>query len=68
MGINIKSASTFGPEMGKSKPLEKTDALAEWVVQLPDGAQLSAIIHDLGSQRDPVPTLVGIHATWEETR
>ena len=42
--------------------------VAGWVSELPKGAQLSAITHDMGSQRDPMRVLVGLRAKWTETR
>ena len=40
----------------------------EFVDTLPDGAVITAIIKDFGSQRDPEPRLVGLRASWSEQR
>lgn len=40
----------------------------DWLSGLPDGAVLVAIMRDLGTQRDPRPTLIGLRATWSEQR
>ena len=65
MAMTVKNTTSFEPELGEYASLQKSESLMEWLSHLPDGAELSAIIHDLGSQRDPIPTLVGLRATWE---
>ena len=40
----------------------------KWLANVPEGATIHAVIRDLGSQRDPEPTLVGLRATWSEVR
>lgn len=42
--------------------------VAGWVQSLPPAATVSAIIHDLGDQRDPYRVLVGLTAKWQENR
>lgn len=39
-----------------------------WLMQVPNGAALSPIIKDFGTQRDPNETLVGLRAEWSENR
>lgn len=41
-----------------------TAEMVEFCRSVPDRAELSPIIRDLGSQRDPDPVMVGIHAKW----
>lgn len=42
--------------------------ITAWIARLPKQALISAIEHDKGSQRDPWPVLVGLRATWTESR
>jgi hypothetical protein len=42
--------------------------IRRWLESVPDGATISQIIRDMGSQRDPMPVLVGLRAKWSETR
>lgn len=39
-----------------------------WLEKVPDGASLTPIIKDFGSQRDPDEKLIGLRASWSETR
>lgn len=39
-----------------------------WVADLPDGATIEAVSRDFGTQRDPDVRLVGLRASWSETR
>lgn len=43
-------------------------SVAVWSAALPGDAVLTQIIRDRGTQRDPWPVLVGLKATWKETR
>lgn len=40
----------------------------EWLTNVPDGATITHIVRDFGNQRDPDVRLIGLRASWSETR
>lgn len=57
-------------EYRQDKPNDEIDpkALAAWLVTLPEGCHLQAIIYQAGSQHDPVDVFRGVKASWTEER
>jgi hypothetical protein len=63
--MNVQCSSQTETEPGD---LLNAAAVKSWLEGVPDGAIVSAIIRERGTQRDPEPTLVGLRAAWSETR
>lgn len=63
--MTIKCESSVTAEPGSFLTAAEVQA---WIGELPGSANLTPIIRDLGSQRDPIPTLVGLTAKWTEER
>lgn len=54
-------------EVERHQRLRAVD-VRDWVAGLPEGAVLSAIQSDFGTQRDPEMRLMGLRAAWSEDR
>lgn len=65
MGINVEATSSVAAEPGDYL---QADAVREWIRYVPDGAHIEAITREMGSQRDPYTSLVGLTAKWSDTR
>lgn len=63
--LSVECKSEVTAEGGRNLHAHEVKA---WLDSIPDGATLSQIIKDFGSQRDPDPVLVGLRAKWSETR
>ena len=63
--INVECSSSVTAESGDYLD---ADTVRQWLQSVPNGATLSQIIKDLGNQRDPQPVLIGLRASWSETR
>jgi hypothetical protein len=68
VNVNVDCSSRFVLDGVPPQALTVTPDLRAWLGDLPDGATLSAVIRDVGTQRDPEPRLIGLRATWSETR
>lgn len=64
--MNVDCKSSIEANEGR-KVLLAAD-VREWLSELPDGAVLSTITRDFGNQRDPEVRLVGLRASWSETK
>jgi hypothetical protein len=43
------------------------EMVADWATQLPDNAKVTAIMLEVGDQRDPAQKLIGLAAAWDDT-
>jgi hypothetical protein len=66
--MNTKITVTSTAEFKLDDYLTTSDDLRQWINHLPDGVPLTPITRDMGSQRDPMHVVVGLRATWEESR
>lgn len=65
MTVNVECLAEVQAEEGQ--PLLAV-SVREWLEPLPLGAAITPILHDTGTQRDPDVRLVGLRATWSESR
>lgn len=66
MGMSVDCHAILEPDPEATLLLAK-DA-RDFLAGLPDGAVIKAVTRDFGSQRDPDVRLVGLRASWSETR
>lgn len=64
-GINVECTSSVTSEPGDYLMAHEVQ---EWIVGIPVGAQITAITKEMGSQRDPYTSTVGLRAKWSEVR
>jgi hypothetical protein len=62
----VTCQSQFRAERGEY--LTASPAFVSWICDLPKEARLFPVTTDVGSQRDPMVVLVGLNATWTESR
>ena len=63
--LNVECQSEIRAEEGDDLTAQ---TVRGWLGSVPDGASLTPITVDRGNQRDPWIVLVGLRATWSESR
>jgi len=63
--VHVECSSTVTAEPGSYLMAHQIKA---WLPGIPDGANVTAVTRQMGSQRDPVEATVGLTAKWSEVR
>lgn len=63
-GVSVECSSRVESD---GEDLQAID-VREWIYRIPDGATITAITRDVGSQRDPYIVTRGLLAKWSEVR
>jgi hypothetical protein len=64
-GLNVECRSEI---IGEAGDYLQSHEVKAWLEGVPNGARITQIIKDFGTQRDPQETLVGLRAMWSEVR
>ena len=64
MGINVETKAVL--EAADPECLTAGE-VKTWIAAVPNGATISPVLRDFGSQRDPDVRLAGLRATWSGT-